>query len=292
MAFGIERFPDIIFLFSIKMESFEARVGFDEKTTRIRGQEVNVLTPNDETGARLEAYAICDSPQPFVPAPPTRDWMDAFSNHHAYRCLPLAIANTYGWQLLLPVDVTAEWNGGMGVGDIIVKCPHKHQAVSHFKRGVITFDVGYIFRTSPGYHLLVTGPSNTFKDGIAPMTAVVETDWLPYTFTFNYQFTRPGRVDWRAGEPYAQVCVVAANVQKNIQPVILHLSENPKLAADHGAWRARRSNSRDRRQAGDLAKAGTEWDKDYFLGRYADGRPTEADHTMKLRLKEPLDKRR
>ena len=57
--------------------------------------------------------------------------------------------------------------------------------------GILTFDVAYIFRTPPGYHLLVSGPINTFKDGVAPMTAVVETDWLPYTFTFNYQFTRP-----------------------------------------------------------------------------------------------------
>ena len=240
----------------------------------------------------LEAHALTDNPQPLVPAPPDRDWMDMSSDRHAYRCLPLAIANTYGWQLLLPVEVTAVWNGGGGLADIEIDCIHPYQAVSNFMNGILTFDVAYIFRTSPGYHLLVSGPTNTFKDGVAPMTAVVETDWLPYTFTFNYQFTRPGRVQWRAGEPYAQICVVRAGLQEQIQPVIRRLSDNPQLADDHEQWRERRSNLRARQEAGDPAAWKEPWGKDYFLGRYADGRPALTQHTNRVRLKMPRDERR
>jgi hypothetical protein len=246
----------------------------------------------EEKNVLLEAYAVSDHPQKLIPAGVKRDWMDCFTDHHAYRCLPLAIGNTYGWQLILPIDVTAEWNGGMAKDDLTITCAHRHQAVSNFRNGVLTFDVGYIFRTAPGYHLLVTGPTNTFKDSVAPMTAVIETDWLPYTFTFNYQFTRPGRVTWKAGEPYAQICVIAANLQNSIVPVIRDLRENPKLQADHLAWRARRADLRSKRsktQSGPKARA---WDKDYFMGRYADGRPAQAEHTMKLRLKEPIDVRK
>jgi hypothetical protein len=240
----------------------------------------------------LEAYALNDSPQSLVPAPSTRDWMDAFPDRHAYRCLPLAIANAHGWQLLLPVAVTVAWNGGMEIEDVVVTCAREHQAISHFKQGVVTFDVAYIFRTSPGYHLLVTGPTNSFKDGVAPMTAVVETDWLPYPFTFNYQLTRPGVVHWSAGEPYAQICVVQARAQEEVQPVIRRLQDNPALRADHEAWLTRRSELRARQTAGDLSAWKEAWGKDYFLGRYADGRPIEADHTHKLRLKPPIDERR
>ena len=240
----------------------------------------------------LDAYALHDHPQKLIPAGARRDWMDAFTGHHAYRCLPLSIANTYGWQLILPVDVTAEWNGGRAKEDLTIACAHKHQAVSNFRNGVLTFDVAYIFRTAPGYHLLVTGPTNTFKDGIAPMTAVIETDWLPYTFTFNYQFTRPGRVTWQAGEPYAQICVIAANLQDDIVPVIRDLRENPQLEADHLTWRVRRKDLRSGRSKGGSAAKVRAWDKDYFLGRQADGRPAQAAHTMKLRLKEPIDARK
>jgi hypothetical protein len=261
-----------------------------------RPHQSEPAAPNDssagpDSSMTLEAYAVNDRPQVLVPAPPTRDWMDAINNGHAYRCLPLAIGNTYGWQLLLPVDVTAEWNGGPELSDIVIKCSHPHQAVSNFKCGILTFDIGYIFRTPPGFHLLVTGPSNTFKDGIAPMTAVVETDWLPYTFTFNYRFTRPGRVLWKAGEPYAQICLVPAAVQENVQPVIRRLRDNPKLAADHKEWLTRRSSLRTRQNAGDPEAWKRAWDRDYYLGRYADGHSSEAAHTMKMRLKAPVDER-
>jgi Family of unknown function (DUF6065) len=239
----------------------------------------------------LEAYALTDNPQPLIPAPPKRGWMDAFSSRHPYRCLPLDVANTYGWQLLLPIDVTAEWNGGPNLHDLVIECSHPYQAVSNFKRGVLTFDVGYIFRTPPGYHLLVTGPANCFKHGIAPMTAVIETDWLPYSFTFNYQFTRRGRILWSSGEPYAQICVVPAGLQESIQPVIRRLEDNPRLAADYEAWRSRRSDLRTRQDANDPTAWKEAWGKDYFLGRYADGRATEAGHSNKARLNAPVDER-
>jgi len=251
-----------------------------------RGQ--SPASPRDAgADVRLVAYALSSHPQKLVPAGRTRAWMDEFSDHHAYKCLPVAIGNAYGWQLVLPVDVTAVWNGGDRKADLEVTCSHPHQAISHFRNGVITFDVGYVFRTSPGFHLLVTGPSNVIKDGVAPMTAVIETDWLPYSFTFNYRFTRPGRVAWRAGEPYAQICVVAANLQNDIVPVVRNLADDPQLAADHAAWRARRADLGNE-QAANVRKS---WDKDYFVGRYADGRPTAAPHTMKLHLKDPIDER-
>ena len=78
--------------------------------------------------------------------------------------------------------------------------------------------MSYIFRTPLDFHLLVTGPSNAFKDGIAPMTAVVESDWLPCKFTMNYRFTRRVRVQWKAGELYAQLCVVRAGIREGVQP--------------------------------------------------------------------------
>ncbi len=240
----------------------------------------------------LEAFALTDQPQELIPAPANRDWMDQGTARHAYRCLPLAIANTFGWQLLLPVDVTAEWTGGPDIADVTVACAWPHQAVSNFANGILTFDVSYIFRTPLDFHLLVTGPSNAFKDGIAPMTAVVESDWVPYTFTMNYRFTRPGRVRWRAGEPYAQIMVVRGGIQEGVQPVIRRLEEDPELAARHAAWRERRMRMRERLAAGDPAALKDGWDKDYFLGRYADGRPTSAEHTRKLRLRAPVDERR
>lgn len=239
----------------------------------------------------LEALVVTDRPQELVPAPPERDWMD--QNRHSYRCLPLTIANTYGWQVLMPCDVQAEWTGGPGLADvrITIKGDPHFQAQSNFATGIVTFDVGYIFRTPPGYHLMVTGPTNCFKDGVAPMTGIVESDWLPYTFTMNYKFTRPGRAFWKAGEPYAQVCVIQANVQEGVQPVICNITDDPEFSLQHNSWRQRRSRMRQLLAEGDPGALKDPWDKDYFVGRYADGQKPDSAHTNRMRLKTPVDRR-
>ena len=47
--------------------------------------------------------------------------MDETQNRYAYRCLPLTIANAMGWEILLPANVSAEWNGGSNLSDIKVE---------------------------------------------------------------------------------------------------------------------------------------------------------------------------
>jgi hypothetical protein len=37
-------------------------------------------------------------------------------------------------------------------------------AISHFGSGILTWNVPYLFRTPPGYNLLVRGPANWPKD--------------------------------------------------------------------------------------------------------------------------------
>ncbi len=46
----------------------------------------------------------------------------------------------------------------------------------------------------------VGGPPNHIKDGIQPLTGLVETDWLPFPFTMNWMFTRKGSVRWERGQ--------------------------------------------------------------------------------------------
>ncbi|HMZ02762.1 MAG TPA: DUF6065 family protein, partial [Burkholderiaceae bacterium] len=64
--------------------------------------------------------------------------------------------------------------------------PNKGQITSHFGSGILTFSLPYLFRTSPGYGMLVRGPTNCAKDGAAPLDGIVETDWAPYSFTMNW----------------------------------------------------------------------------------------------------------
>ena len=136
-----------------------------------------------------------ESWQPLIrPAEPTRPWMDATPDAFAYRCLPLNIANAHGWLILNTVPFLAEWNGDPGTDGVSITptAAGPLLASSHFGSGVLTFSVNGLFHTEPGYDLMATGPFNSPKDAIHPLTGIVETDWSPFTFTMNWKFTRKG----------------------------------------------------------------------------------------------------
>ncbi|HEY8289962.1 MAG TPA: DUF6065 family protein, partial [Acetobacteraceae bacterium] len=149
--------------------------------------------------------------QPLIrPAEATREWMDATPEAFAYRCLPLNIANAHGWEILTPAGFSAYWRGGSATADVIVRpdrdMPPASAPVSLFGQGTVTVHIQALFRTPPGWNLLVGGSPNRAKDGIAPLSGVIETDWSPYTFTMNWRFTR--RNHWVRFEANEPVCFV------------------------------------------------------------------------------------
>jgi len=134
------------------------------------------------------------------PARNDRSWMNQTPDAYAYRCLPLSIANGHAWEVRCPVTCEAEWNGGSNKDDIQITFEEGTDSFvgkktstfveSHFGSGILTFNVGVVLRTDPGYDLWVTGPVNDFKDGIQALSAIIETYWMPFIFTMNWKFTR------------------------------------------------------------------------------------------------------
>ncbi len=111
---------------------------------------------------KLIAYTVGNATIDIHPAPRERQWMDDTHERHAYRCLPLNVANTYGWEVRSPGGFTAIWDGEATTSAIKIS-PHPGSnpaAVSHFGSGVLTFHLSCLFRTEPGFDLFVTGPVN------------------------------------------------------------------------------------------------------------------------------------
>lgn len=218
----------------------------------------------DLTCYRLDAYAV-----PIAPARPQRAIFDA--NRHAYKCLPLAIANTAGWELLCPTGVEIGWNGGPELADLHVAHddPGNPFAKSNFSRGIVTFDTRWLFRTSPGDHLWAMGPTNDPKDGIAPLSGLIETDWIPYTFTMNWQMTRPGRVRFEKDEPFCFITPARIGDIADCRPIERPISDDADLQEELRAWTVQREAA--------MGKVGMR----YFKGEDAPG-----EHFRKLRAKE------
>jgi hypothetical protein len=248
-------------------------------------------------GTRLRCVALSPSPPRLVPAEPLRQWMDDFPGRHAYRCLPMAIANTYGWEILSPCTFSIDWNGGADRADISFRAlddfPYlSYFAESNFSRGVVTFHTGYLFRTDPGWNLLATGPYNRPKHGIAPLTGVIETDWLPYPFTMNWQLTQRGSVTFEKDEPFCLVYPVLHGALEATTPEIFAFEDDLELKAEYDAWRDKRAEFRQRLDQQEPEAIKEAWQRFYFKGEMPSGGSTEASHKIKLRLRSPLDRRK
>ena len=224
------------------------------------------------------------------PAEATRPWMDATPESFAYRCLPLNIANAHGWEVLCPCDAEAYWTGRPGTGDVIVRSASgtaAHDApVSLFGQGTITFHIQALFRTPPGWDLWISGSPNHPKEGLMPLSGVVETDWSPYTFTMNWRFTRRGHwVRFKRGEPICFIFPVQRGALERMEPKFVALGDNPELAADFHAW----SQSRNQFQA-DVATdphrpPADKWQKRYYRGVSMRNERPAPGHRARLRLK-------
>jgi len=238
---------------------------------------------------------------PLVAASPFRKWMDDFTDRHAYRCLPLNIANGHAWHILCPFRVEISWNGGPQISDLEVRTDKAHQTHlntlirSNFSRGVATFHTGYLFRTEPNWNLLVSGPFNHAKDGIFPLTAIVETDWLPYPFTMNWLMTRPGTVAFEKDEPICSIMPIPKGYIEDVTPEIFNMEDDPVLKYEENAFREERERFMKKLRAGDQETGKRAWQKHYFVGRMPDGKKPGQEiaeqHRNKLRLQEPVDKR-
>jgi Family of unknown function (DUF6065) len=142
------------------------------------------------------------------PSPPRRHWMD--QETHAYHCLPLVMANQWGWQVLCPTDVVVTWDGSPTSLGVRVEVPPQYAPAikSQFGSGIVTFSPPWLFRTPPGWDLYLKGPSNRWKPNCHPLEGVIETWWLNYTFTINWKLVEPGTVHFSRGESLGQLVPV------------------------------------------------------------------------------------
>lgn len=234
----------------------------------------------------LIAYRTGGIPLEIVPAPATRTWMEERPGTN--RCLPLRAANQWGWVLLNPVAFVAEWNGGSNPGD--VRLTSHGQAdpppvSSHFDDGIITWTIPYLFRTSPGWWLLVKGPGNQPKDGATSLEGLVETDWAVATFTHNWKLTRPNlSVHFRAREPFCCIVPQLSDSLSSFETSIHGMREDQALLEDFLAWRDSRATF--------MADAdrGRRWQKHYFAGRLPHGRSAPPGaHRTTIRLSRFLE---
>lgn len=231
----------------------------------------------------LQIVLLNDSTQfKVIPAPKARKWMDRFFIQQPYKCLPLTLANQYGWVVLNPQSFSFEWDGGIHHSSLAFfdGPPYAHSLFGH---GTISFNLDFIFRTSPGYNLWYHGLPNHFIDGLHPLEGIVESDWLPFVTTVSWQITRPGhRITLEEGAPICCVTPVRRWDIDKFQTGVCPIKELPDFERSYKIFREQRTDFSERYKRGEVDRRN--WQKFYHKGVLPDGKLAPPDHQTKITL--------
>jgi hypothetical protein len=245
-----------------------------------------IINSSEASQPFLTAYRLpgCRCYYKIRPADANRYWMDISTAGWANRCLPLRMANQHGWEILNPFEFTVEWkdNPQLDALKFEYKSENRGNARSVFGHGIITWPIPYLFVTPPGWNLMVRGPANFWRDGAVPLDGLVETDWLPFTFTMNWRVTRPfKKIKFEADEPMCLIYPVRRHDVESFTPEIKNLESNPDLHAQYQTWVERRERASSYGTRGKLA---VKEQGQYIRGEGTDGDLVSA-HQTKLHVR-------
>ena len=125
-----------------------------------------------------------------------RDWFTP----HFYKCLPLSIANLQGFVFSLPYRFSILWNGGNTENDILIEYDETFEEYkglnfiypsSEFGNGVLTIHYPITLKTPPGINLMTIAPPNFPVPGLSPMSGVIESDNIRFSFSLNIKVDIP-----------------------------------------------------------------------------------------------------
>ncbi len=216
-----------------------------------------------------------------------REWMEQTPFQGANRCLPLVIANQAGWIIRCPFQFKVTWNGNKTHDSITFDFSEDEQRASRqvlsiFGFGIISFSIPWLFRTSEGVGLLVRGPTNYYKENMAALDGLVETDWAPYTFTMNWKIVKPRTPVWfRKGDPICMILPYPIAMLEQFKTNAAPIDSEPELQEAFHDWQQTR-----RQQYKEAAEKGTPeglYRLDYVRGSKPDGTFAKA-HWSKLKL--------
>jgi len=218
-----------------------------------------------------------------APATVKRTWMDE-TEGWAYNCLPLKIANQYGWVAHAPCSFSATWDGGPHKSSLVVTSPDFCTSTctwvnSHFAHGILTINTDFLIKTTPGTSLYVRGMTNHQKDIIYPLDAVIETDWLPFHFPFSFKLIKPGTITFEAGDPLFMFFPVERDYIDTFEVTFKSLDSNPEFKEQNEKYS--KSRQEHMNKGNPLAQ------KFYTKGTVVDEKPTVDAHKIKMRLHEP-----
>lgn len=165
----------------------------------------------------INAYPIAENFANIEPLTIKRDWMDEIIQHGAYSCFPLTLANTLGFAISFPVDISFKWNGQNNKNYSVIDI-FEGEEFCYLERGfgTISFDTNIQFETKEGVSLLTIPAPNYFIDGIQCFTSIISTSFFTSSLHIVCKITRPNHIfTIKSGTPIAAILPISISQFKD-----------------------------------------------------------------------------
>lgn len=141
-----------------------------------------------------------------------RDWMDQTTDHHAYKCFPMSLANGIGYSISFLDDIEFVWDGISDNSEDHVKIIRSGFNVCNLARGnaTVSFNTELWFKTDENTTLLSVAPPNQFIDGVIPFTTLISTSFYEFPLPVAWKITKPNQnIIIPAGTPIITVIPIS-----------------------------------------------------------------------------------
>jgi hypothetical protein len=148
-----------------------------------------------------------------------RNWMEDTGEKHAYKCFPISLANTIGYELSLPVDVSFVWDGISNESVEHVKILSGEEFVYNSRaNATVSFKTGIVIRSNKNISFLHMPVPNMFNDSYQTFTSIISTSFFDQEFPSAIKILKPDRViTIKAGEPFATLVPISLTDMSNIE---------------------------------------------------------------------------
>ena len=176
----------------------------------------------------LKAHKRLDSALIIKPMPVQRDWMDATPERHAYHCYPVTTANTIGWTLSAPYDVSFVWDGITDTADTHIEVfAGKDNVYLGRGQASVSFNTGIILESDEDISVLTITPQNYFNDDFEVISSLISTSFLRTEFPLAIRARTANRlITIKAGQPLATIIPISLTRLKDESVEIVDFVEN------------------------------------------------------------------
>lgn len=205
-----------------------------------------------------------------------RDWMDATSENHAYRCFPVTQANVVGWSLSCIEDISFIWDGINDQTDKHIEIFNPIGSYAGRGQSSISLNTGMVFRTDPDISILTISPVNYFDNEFETMSNLISTSFYDNPLPLAIKAKKANeKTIIKAGTPIATIIPISLT---NLNNSVITINQYQDL--DRSREKANRSYG----EAAQVVNSSGQW-TDWYRDAVNENKESIGSHEVKtLRL--------